>query len=245
MKKKGGAILIGFKHAGLENAKRVIAELEKQGLKNGDLIALEGHKEAVKLSLKLVGNRMEAERLCKGHAGIISNLEADIFHLKNSARKGADVAKALRTSKAFLKFENYTLDSLIFNQIVYSLFVAKKARLLPLDKESAVRRASPGKATGRREERIRALVLIPIREKRWKRVLQNAPEKPRFVLCGGTHLSAVKKMIPYEKAINLAPVKERIKQTPKAVYSRLLYKAIKAKKKLRRSFGAKPRLARK
>jgi len=185
-RKKDGAVLIGFAHAGIKNAKKVADVLENSGFKKGDLVALEGEKS---------------------HSfWVAENGERELKKLKRSIEDAERTAEKLlerRNSKEYLqmliaikkaKHEQQTLE---FEVELGKFLQEKEAKLLFLDTGNLLK--SKRKMMGGREAKKEGeFEAIPKREQQWKKIL--CGKKPAFVLAGTVHLVALKRMLPYQKA---------------------------------------------
>ncbi|MAG21791.1 MAG: hypothetical protein CL943_00600 [Candidatus Diapherotrites archaeon] len=129
MKSKGGAVLIGFVHSGLDNANRVIDELEKCGIKKGDLVA----REESRANVEFITNLIE-----EGKVGRILNaIDTKVAETGERMReKGANQEELVARK---LELQSVKQD-LIFQVEIQKFFISKKVRFLPLESRAMARK---------------------------------------------------------------------------------------------------------
>lgn len=204
MKKKGGAILIGTWHSGESAAKEAIAELKKHRIKEGDLVAVERSKKDF-IWLEIESN---PDKLKK-------TVESINDYLADCDKKAGEATDAKTKEFWRLKKESWIVvrESIIFDSVLFNFLFSKKVNFLPLESYSRVIKTGDllrdqsldefyDIKVSKAQKRIASFMELPIREKHYRKQLQ--ANKPRFVLAGAGHLAAVKRMIPYEKAVNLS-----------------------------------------
>lgn len=57
------SFLIGVKHAGIDSARKLILELEKQGIQEGDIIAIESNPKSIEVNFKMVESKKSLETI--------------------------------------------------------------------------------------------------------------------------------------------------------------------------------------
>jgi hypothetical protein len=204
MKKKGGAILIGTWHSGENAAKETIAELEKHGIRKGDLVGVERSKQDF-LWLKMESNPAILKKT-------VENIDRRLADFDKRASEATDA----KTKEYWrLKKEAWTevRENAIFDSVLFNFLFSKKVKFLPLESYPRAIKTSDllaeqsidefhGRKVSKAQKRIARFMEVPIREKFYRRQLQ--ANNPKFVLIGAGHLAAVKRMIPYEKTVNLS-----------------------------------------
>ncbi len=238
MKQKGGAILIGMSHTGKENVDRVIQALIGNGIKRGDLVAVEKSPDDLKRLKKEIEEGRVSE-LIKLFTRGIRSVEEQIKSCKSS-----DELKRLQPLKDELKS---ALNDKIFEYKFYNFLFSKGCKILTLDSNAKLKKMQSMNAyswkeklaetpikVSRKQKLIGSFLTVPIREAYFRKRLQGTV--PKFVVVGVGHLSAVKRMLPYEKALDLsdANLAKRATRRIKADFIRTQYKAIKIWKKAKR-----------
>lgn len=243
MKSKNGAILIGYKHSGQENANLVINELERQGIKEGDVLADEISKAYLdSLKKKVIGGRI-----------VYFNIRID--HKIETTTKQLEKEPGNQELQVNLEhFQNMKQD-FIFQTELMKFFLRKKIRVVPLESNAMFNRTSKWlydtaatNAKGnvvKKMETIGKFITFPVRENHWKKVLQSS--KPKFVMAGATHLPAIKRMTPYKKCIDLSQqsLRSRTKERIKADWTRLQCKVRQEKRKIKQRMSQKKKSFRK
>jgi len=232
-KRKDGAVIVGYVHTGLKNADAVIDELERQGIKTGNVVAketsLKGLQEIESIidkgKLNSVNNRIDFE-IAKAEDGLRTSRNRDNLLVRIAQLKSAK-------------------SDLVFQSEVVKFLRAKGVKIVCLDSNAMAGKISDfwlekhellakGKRN-KKKEKIEKLVSTPIREKHWRKVLQGT--KPNFVLAGAAHLPAIKKMVSYSKAVDLSvrPLRQRIRGRFRGEMVRMRYKLIQTQRKRRRA----------
>ncbi len=228
MEKKAATVLIGCSHVGIKNAEKVIKELEQNNIKKGDLVAIEGladeHVSGMKKFIRKYGF-----------------VNAAVLYLHS----GKNNYSSLSLNEAFGDFNKYSVESehVWFNFCLLDFFIEKKVRLLGLENARLNRRFQKltadrmsGTELDKRKERLWRLMAVPLREKFWKNKLLSLGEQPRFILVGAGHLSALKRIVPCQKVVDLSEKKagltERVKRELELSSLRLAYRTRQAKRKI-------------
>jgi hypothetical protein len=115
MKSKDGAVIIGFRHSGIKKAKEIIQQLEKNGIKENDLIAVEYNQTELRRLLdkwnkiKITDDLAlfsEEEMFYVRLFKFLQQKKARIMHLESSRHLG------LRSRYLYDYLENLNLKSL-------------------------------------------------------------------------------------------------------------------------------------
>jgi len=236
MKSKDGAVIIGCTHSGVENADRVISELKKDGIKEGDLLAFEMPQRQADANMRQI-ERTGVIRLLPKMMAL-----AKVWEL---VPKDAELPPEMQYERELVI---RVKEQLLFQQVLFEYFVKNKIRVLgfgsfPVNErirrmlEKVKKSGFEGTLT-KKQGLLVGLAMGPLQEKFWKKRLKG--KKPRFGVCGLEHLPAVKRIVAYRKAtrITKAPLKERIARRSRWTFARLLYRtrkeARKARKRMRR-----------
>ncbi|VVC00672.1 Uncharacterised protein [uncultured archaeon] len=204
MKSKSGAILIGLYHHGIENARAVVAELEKKGLQKGDIVAIEfSLYDMENLMVNVNGGygtkiQLLAAEIQKNDRAIQSLEEQWTFgqRLMNLYRKSV----RLKDSMGDLVFINEVIGFIVkrgANIVGFdSSFARKKLGKTIIEQE---KKSAEGRQITKKEHNFFRFLIGPAREKIMaKRLLAL---KPKFVLAGAMHIDQLKKAIPFKETI--------------------------------------------
>ncbi len=228
MRTKGGAIIIGMLHEGEENADKVIKALIENGIKEGQIVAMEKSPKGFQSDKELFQNGLFFRT--------IENFERRLNETRQHIKSCND-KKELKELKRNERSCSSSVDTLRFLYRLYDFLFKKRVEILPISSFAKEQTARSMKPQTRKRKRIYNFVVHPIRENYWKKQLRG--KKPRFVLVGVNHVSAVKKMIPYERVIKI----DQSSFVRKTFYRiehasiRAHYRAIKEWKKAKRRFA--------
>ncbi len=192
MQRKGGAIIIGIEHEGKENADRVIHALIENEIKRGDLVAVEDSPQEVEKIKKEIAEGWTAF--------LIQDFTKRLRETERGIRSCGD-KKELKELKRVRRVYANIVGELNFYYRFYGFLFSKRAKILAFGSEAMGEKARFMKANTWKKKLIREFIALPIREGHFRRQLQG--KSPRFVLIGAGHLAAAKRMLPYEKVVNL------------------------------------------
>lgn len=226
---------MGVVHGGMRNAKKVIAELDRRGIKKGDLVAWEETPELIEDLSSC--NHDEYQQVLEDLKSEITRIEAD---LKKAT--GDDLTRLRELRDEWIGQG----EMFVYSFQVYSFLKSKKARILPFGTEAVRSRTEEGAIPRyikgiRRRKLISDYLAVPISEKHWRKNLKG--RNPRFVLAGAGHLSTLKRMVPYEDTVDLSG-RRRWRRIKDRVYGdsvRAHYRLINEAKKFRRRMKPKKR----
>ncbi len=209
MKDPKGAVIIGCVHRGQKNAEKVIAVLKKNGIKEGDLIGVEHSRKNLNEIIAEVGSNRPS-------AFTILQQQIKIIQFQN-AIKALPFSETISLRATLFELKG-NLHSTIFKNTLFKFLLSKKVKFMPFDVNWKANVHS-------------TQIVVPVREKFWGKKFKG--KKPQFVIAGTAHLSALKKIVPYRKAITTNKIVHFI-QKPFEVLIRTKYKLRKTKNQRKR-----------
>lgn len=196
-----GAVLVGVSHYGNRNAVQTIRELRAHGLKRGDVVAVEESPSELNEILTRVLNGSFSREI----AGLKEfQLAAQQKLSYSTTKKERQAQKArIRQIAGFISMAEYSFE-------LYSFLLQSGAKLIGYDNRgkrqmwksiASEKLGTIGGQIGFNSKFLLPLFLAgPSRERLWIPRLLAA--RPQFVISGSAHLPALKKGIPYRRAVN-------------------------------------------
>ncbi|HLC92929.1 MAG TPA: hypothetical protein VJH23_04420 [archaeon] len=147
MKSESGAILIGVAHFGADNARRVIVHMEKNGLREGDVVADEQTQNDIEEEIKKSISG-EHERTLESLRKTLANYERVLAKPMNEQERESIERK--------YDYARENFESLEYNFTLLKYLIKKKARIVGFE--------------GREIEKARQIKDEILREKEPKKV---------------------------------------------------------------------------
>jgi hypothetical protein len=254
-----GATILAAWPIGVHSAKETIAELEKQGIRKGDLVAWEDTGEGLRFAREVIESKEKFGVFKWGNEGIMrflhrvasegkrinpyiaSMVEGQIkiaglkgeSPLYNWMHTKGDLVSGIDMLLHSRKFER---GERVFNLELAEFLLSKKATILPIGPRK-LGRDTGGIPGFDKTSKIRKAASPALMERRWEKIL--AGKKPRFVIVTPEHLPSIKRIVPPGKVIDLSgrSRREKIALALRDNLQRLRYRlarAQKAPRKMRR-----------
>lgn len=172
-------LIIGYRHSGEGRARALIGVLEKNGLRDGDVIALEGL------------SRHETDKRT------VFDLWESEAHGKQRLEEGMRLAARAGVDHILHLYEN-RINKINFHLLLADYLASKNVKVVGWDIfSSRVRKLDKVK-----NEKLKQFLQSPIREKIGSKSLKVT--NPRFILCGSGHAPALGKLVPNRGVITLS-----------------------------------------